>query len=181
MWTRVPSDIDAKTHLVHLRRGVKITQADISVSADEAQATGLDFSNTKWIFTGKVHIRAESQGDLRSDTATVEFKNNVLARAYVTGSPAQFEQIQSTTGLPAKGHASNIDYDVVGGTIKLTGEAWLFDGPHKMEAPSITYSVRESQIQGDVNPAQGGRVHLTIVPKSDSGSAPDANAGTRKP
>ena len=54
------TDIDSKTHLVYLRHGVKITQGDISVSADDAQATGLDFNNTKWLFTGKVHIRAET-------------------------------------------------------------------------------------------------------------------------
>jgi lipopolysaccharide transport protein LptA len=182
------TDIDSKSHLIYLRRGVKITQGDISVSADDAQATGLDFNNTKWIFTGKVHIRAESQGDLHSDKANVDFTNNVLTRANVTGSPAQFEQTQSTTGTLAKGHASNIDYDVVAGTITLRGDAWLFDGPQKMDAPSITYNVREKHLQGESAATPGGpRVHMTIAPKGEAGSGPapaaghDANAGTGKP
>jgi len=186
------TDIDSKSHLVYLRHGVKITQGDISVSADDAQATGLDFNNTKWTFTGKVHIRAESQGDLHSDKANVDFSNNVLTHAVVTGSPAQFEQTQSTTGTLAKGHASNIDYDVVAGTITLRGDAFLFDGPQKMDAPSITYNVREKHLQGESGTTPGGpRVHMTIVPKGESGSAPnpaaapaaghDANAGTGKP
>jgi lipopolysaccharide transport protein LptA len=184
------TDVDSKSHRVYLRRGVKITQGDISVSADDAQATGLDFNNTKWVFTGKVHIRSESQGDLHSDKANVDFSNNVLSRAIATGSPAEFEQTQSTTGTLAKGHASNIDYDVVAGTITLTGDAWLFDGPQRMDAPSIIYNVREKHVQGNSGATSGGRrVHMTIVPKSDPGSAPNSapaadpepRAGTAKP
>ena len=64
------------------------------------------------MFTGKVHVRAESQGDLHSDHATLEIINGELASALVTGSPAQFEQTRSTTGRLVKGHATTIDYDV---------------------------------------------------------------------
>ena len=106
--------MDEKTHLMTWSRGVKISRCDISVSADSAQATGQDFENSKWVFTGMVHVRTESQGDLHSDQATVEFSNKLLARAIATGSPAQFEQTPSAAGTPVKGHASTIDYDVAG-------------------------------------------------------------------
>ncbi len=124
------TDVDYQTHLLNLRGGVTISVSarrpqdfaacDLSVSADSAQATGLDFNNSKWVFTGKVHVRTQSQGELHSDRASVQFSNNLLARAIVTGSPAQFAQTPSTSGTPAKGHATGIDYDVAAGTIKLT-------------------------------------------------------------
>lgn len=183
-----PTEVDYQTHLLNMRGGVKITVAarrpedfaacDVSVSADSAQATGLDFNNSKWLFTGKVYVRTQSQGQLHSDRASVEFSNNLLARAIVTGSPAQFEQAPTAAGTPAKGHASTIDYDVVAGTVKLTGDAWLARGDSKMEAPSITYNVRDKEVEGQNGAVPGSRVHMTIVPKSNSGSAP---AGTDKP
>ncbi|HTY94664.1 MAG TPA: LptA/OstA family protein [Steroidobacteraceae bacterium] len=175
-----PAEMDYQTHLINMRGGVKISRCDVSVSADSAQATGLDFNNSKWVFTGKVHVRTESQGDLYADRASVEFSNNVLARALVSGSPAQFEQAQAATGTPATGHAGTIDYDVLAGTVKLTGDAWLARGDSKMDAPSITYNVREKQIEGENGAVPGGRVHMTIVPHSDAGSAPTP-AGQARP
>jgi lipopolysaccharide transport protein LptA len=168
-----PTEMDYQTHLLNWRGGVRISRCDVSIAAESAQATGLDFDNSKWVFTGKVHIRTEAQGDLYSDRATVEFSNKVLARATVTGTPAQFEQTQSTTLPPVKGHAGSIDYDVLAGTVKLAGEAWLTRGDSKMDAPSITYNVRDRQLAGGIGSSPDGRVHMTIVPKPDAGSAPE--------
>jgi lipopolysaccharide transport protein LptA len=167
-----PAEMDYQTHLLNFRGGVKISRCDVTVAAESAQATGTDFDNSKWVFTGKVHVRTEAQGDLYSDRATVEFVNKVLARATVTGTPAQFEQTQSTSAPPVKGHAGSIDYDVVAGTVKLAGEAWLTRGDSKMDAPSITYNVRDRKLEGGIGTSPDGRVHMTIVPKSDAGSAP---------
>jgi lipopolysaccharide transport protein LptA len=172
-----PADLDARTHLINMHDGVKISQCDISISADNAQATGLDFNNSRWIFTGKVHVRSESQGDLQSDQATVEFSNNVLARAIVTGSPAQFVQTASPAGGLIRGHATTIDYEVLAGTVTLAGDAWLTRNDNKMDAPSITYDVRKGQIVGEVGTTQGGRVHMTIMPKSEPGSATSSAPG----
>jgi lipopolysaccharide transport protein LptA len=167
-----PAEMDYQTHLLNFRGGVKISRCDVTVAAESAQATGTDFDNSKWVFIGKVHIRTEAQGDLYSDRATVQFVNKVLAHATVTGSPAQFEQIQSTSLPPVKGHAGSIDYDVVAGTVKLAGEAWLTRGESKMDAPSITYNVRDRKLEGGIGTSPDGRVHMTIVPKPDAGSAP---------
>jgi len=164
--------LDYKTHLMHLRGDVKISQGDISVIADEAQATSqsADAKSSHWVFTGKVHVRAESQGDLHSDVATLEIVDSALASAHVTGSPAQFEQTRSTTGRLVRGHASVIDYDVVHGLVKLNGDAWLTDDQNTddIKAPTITYNVRDRQIQGESSTVPGARVHMVVVPKSSA-------------
>jgi lipopolysaccharide transport protein LptA len=199
-----PTDVDYQTHLINLRGGVKISQTalhpedsaacDVSVAAESAQATGIDFNNSKWVFNGKVHIQAESQGELHSDRASVEFTNNVLARAIVTGSPAQFQQTRSTAGRLVKGEAATIDYEVAAGTVKLIGDkvignAWLTDdhSDGDIHSPTITYNIRGKRLEGDAGTAPGARVHMTITPKGDLGasvgSAPTATGSgpERKP
>jgi lipopolysaccharide transport protein LptA len=173
-------DLDRKTNLMHLRGEVKIAQGDISVAADAAEVTAMaDYKNSHWVFTGNVHVRAEREGDLRADRATVEIINSALASAHATGSPAQFEQNHAKNGDAAKGHSDTADYDVVAGTVKLSGDAFLSlsDGQNIIKAPSITYNVRDRQIQGEGDPVAGVRGHMTLTPKSGH----DANAGTAKP
>lgn len=177
LWeARGPFVMDTQTQHIHLRGDVKISQGEISVAADEAEAvsTSADSKNSHWVFTGKVHVRAESQGDLHSDHATLEIINGELASALVTGSPAQFEQTRSTTGRLVKGHADAINYDVGSAVVKLTGDAWLTDDRNEndMKACEITYNVRDRQIQGQSDRCPGGQVHMTVIPRSVPGSAP---------
>jgi lipopolysaccharide transport protein LptA len=173
-------DYDYKTHLMHLRGNVKISSGDTSIAADEAQVTGQDPKNYRWVFTGKVHVRSESQGDVRGDRATVEITQGELANALVTGSPAQFEQTRSNTDRLVMGHATTVDYDVAAGTVTLTGDALLTDdrNENEMSSPSITYNVRDRRIESDAGATVGGRVHMRILPKASpgtaSGSAPSA-------
>jgi lipopolysaccharide transport protein LptA len=180
-WSAQKFDGDYMTHLTHLRGDVKISQGDISITADEAQgqATSQDSKSWHWVFTGKVHVRAENQGDLRADRGVVEIVKGVLASALVTGSPATFEQIHSTTGRLIKGHAATIDYEVTAGTVKLTGEAFLSDdqNANDMHSPSITYNVRDRRIEGDVGSETGGRVRMRITPKTGPGARTGAAAG----
>jgi lipopolysaccharide transport protein LptA len=163
-------EADYKTQVTHLRGDVKISQGDISVTADEAQgqATSKDSKSYHWVFTGKVHVRAESQGDLRADRGIVEIVNGALASALVTGSPATFEQTRSTSDRLIKGHAATIDYEVAAGAVKLTGDAFLSDqqNDNDMHSPTIIYNVRDRRIEGDVGGDAGGRVRMRITPKT---------------
>jgi len=176
-WEAQSWDFDYNTRVMHLHNDVKISQGEMSVAADEAVAnTASEKSrNSHWVFTGNVHVRAESQGDLHADRATVEIINGVLVSAFVTGSPAQFQQTRSTTDRLVKGHAATINYDVAAATVKLTGDAagdaWLSEdnSDNAIHSPSITYNVRARRIEGDAGSAAGGRVHMTITPKAGSG------------
>lgn len=173
-------DLDYKTNVLHLSGDVKISQADISVAADAAEVTyKTDSKNSHWVFTGNVHVRAEREGDLRADRATVEIVKSVLASAHATGSPAQFEQTHAKNGDLAKGHSNSADYDVGAGTVTLTGDAvlTLSDGQNTLKGPSITYHLREQNIQITSDAKSGERSHMSITPKSGH----DANAGTGKP
>jgi lipopolysaccharide transport protein LptA len=159
------TEIDGKTQETVLTQ-VTITQGDLSIRADRAQgkATGANFENSRWVFSGNVHIQALQHGTLLSDEAVVDFHDNQVARAVATGHPAQFEQTSSETGVLARGHANTIDYEVPAATMRLSDEAWLTYGPYEMDGPLIVYNIDEQKLVGSQNDA-GNRVHLTIVPQ----------------
>ncbi len=186
-WSARSWALDYKTRVMHLHGDVKISQGDMSVAADEAEATTTseDSRNQHWVFTGNVHVRAEKQGNLLADHATVEITNGALASADVSGSPAQFEQTRAMAGRLVQGHAAAIHYDVAAATVKLTGDALLSDvrnDNNDMHGPTITYNIRDQRLMGDSSGVADGRVDMTITPKTLSGKAThDSSAPPGKP
>src|SRR6267154_4337734 len=90
------SELDYKNNNLSFRK-VRISQGNMSVAADQAQATGLDFENSRWVFRGNVKITME-QGQLTSDEAEVTFAKKLLSRAIINGKPAVFEQRIAKSG-----------------------------------------------------------------------------------
>jgi lipopolysaccharide transport protein LptA len=170
------SEIDAKTNAL-VFTNVIISQGDMRVQAEHARATGLNFANSRWNFEGNVRIDAEQRGSLRSDQAVVEFKDNHIARATITGKPAAFEQRRANSDQIARGHADQILYDVNDGTVRLTDEAWLSDGQNEISGPLLVYNIREQQIQAvaSAGAAAGSdqRVHISITPHGPATGKPD--------
>jgi lipopolysaccharide transport protein LptA len=159
------SDVDYKTHTYTFEK-VVISQGTMRVQADHARATGLDFANSHWTFDGHVHIDAEPRGNLRSDQAVVEFKDNRIARATVTGKPAEFEQRRAESQQLARGHADQIVYDVNDGTVRLTNDAWLSDGQNEISGPLLVYNINQQRVQAGSESGSDQRVHITIAPQT---------------
>src|SRR3569833_1240086 len=148
-------------------KDVVITQGETKVQADRAHATGLeDFDNSHWTIEGNVRITGEQHGSLKSDVAVVEFKNKYISKATATGNPAEFEQKRTDIDEVAKGRAHEIVYNVSDGTVRLSNEAWVFDGRNAMSADQIVYSIREQHLQGTSNANSGGPVRITIDPNA---------------
>jgi lipopolysaccharide transport protein LptA len=179
------SEIDARTNAL-VFRNVVISQGNMRVQAEHAHATGLNFANSRWDFDGNVRIDAEQHGNLRSDQAVVEFRDNHIARATITGKPAEFEQKRANSDAVARGHADEILYDLNDGTVKLTDDAWLSDGQNEISGPLLVYNIREQHIQAVAAPNApvGGeqRVHISIVPHATgSGRAEPARPDAARP
>jgi lipopolysaccharide transport protein LptA len=156
------SRIDYKGDTVDFQN-VTITQGETKVQADRAHATGLDnFDNSHWTFEGNVRINGEQHGSLKSDAAVVEFRNNYISKATVTGNPAEFEQKRTDTDEVARGHAREIEYNVSDGTVRLSNDAWIWDGHNALSASELVYNIREQHVQAAAQP--GNQVHLTIDP-----------------
>src|SRR6185437_12313738 len=137
-------ELDYHTNTVVFTQ-IVVSQGATRVRAEHAHATGLNFENSRWTFQGNVQIDAPPRGSLRSEQATVEFRDNRIAGVTITGNPAQFEQQRADDLGMEKGHADQIVYDVNQGTVLLTNDAWISDGRNEMSAPSISYSIREQK------------------------------------
>jgi lipopolysaccharide transport protein LptA len=151
-----------------------ITAATPRVAATQARATGLDFEDSTWSFTGAVRINVDG-GALRSDDATVKFGANRVSSARIRGAPAEFEQA-GAGGEMARGRATTIEYDVAAGTVKLIGDAWLSDGRNEIRGQQLTYDVRGQRVQSGTRPGQSDRVQITIRPR-EAGNGPAAPSG----
>jgi lipopolysaccharide transport protein LptA len=184
-WDAASVDGDFKTHMMHLK-DVVIKYGTMTVRADEADATGTDFQNSHWTFEGNVRINAEPRGNLRSDQAVVEFRDNHLVKATVTGKPAEFEQKRADSDQITHGRADEIVYDVNDGTVRLSNDAWLSDGQNEISGPVLVYNLREEHVQATAAPGTGQRVHITINPRDNSTTskpqpAPESNKPEPKP
>jgi lipopolysaccharide export system protein LptA len=162
-------DVDYRNHETVLIEAT-ITQGDRSVRADRVvgKADGLDFRDSRWVFTGNVQMHAQqgaSSGVLSSDRAVVDFRNNELVHAVATGQPAHFEQTASDTGVLARAHADTIDYQVPAATLRLTSNAWLLYGTTEVTAHEVVYNIDTQKMEGASGGASGERVHITIVPQ----------------
>lgn len=72
-------------------RGVSIAQADLSVRADAAESSSLDFADSTWTFTGNVRF-ASADTRLHAQHATLKFASQELTTANLDGAPLVFEQ-----------------------------------------------------------------------------------------
>jgi lipopolysaccharide transport protein LptA len=147
---------------------VRIAQGAMSVAADQAQASGLDFENSShWVFRGNVKIAMEG-GQLISDEADVTFAKKLLAKAIANGNPATFEQRIVKTGKVAHGRAETIDYDVTKGMVHLSKNAWVSDGDREIQGESLTYNVLTQTIRAESAEQGSPRVHIIITPPAKS-------------
>lgn len=166
-----PIQLDAASTEVDYRnnnivfRDVIISQGDLKVEAERAEANSLDFENGRWTFSGNVRINLQQRGNLQSDRAIVEFRNNLISRAVITGTPAVFQQQNSVSNLTARGRASAIAYEVDAGTVRLSDNAWLTDGRNEISGPVLIYNIKEERVQAASQAGASDRVRITILPK----------------
>jgi len=156
------SEMDLKNNNVIFHKA-RISQGNMSIAADQAQGSGLDFENSHWAFRGNVKIIME-QGMLASDEADVMFAKKLLSKAVVNGKPAVFEQKLAKLGKTAKGHADSIDYDVTKGVVHFSKNAWLSDGEREIQGESLKYNVLTQTISAEASEQASQRVHIIITP-----------------
>ena len=76
-----PSSFDYKNSRL-VFHSVRISQGAMSIEADEGTATGLDFKESNWLFTGHVRITVPD-GSLQSDEARISFAANLLSLIHI--------------------------------------------------------------------------------------------------
>lgn len=156
------SDFDYQNNVLVFNE-ITIVQGDIRIKAQRAVASGLDFEDSSWEFSGAVTI-TNSEAGLGSDVARVRFAGGEVQSATVTGAPATFEQRRKEK--LTQGRAHRIDYDLGRGTVELAGDAWLTDGRNEVTGATLVYSTETQRIISDKP------VVFTINPSEKSPATP---------
>ncbi|MBM2854158.1 MAG: hypothetical protein HW417_1086 [Steroidobacteraceae bacterium] len=136
------SDFDYKNSVL-VFNDVTIVQGAVRITAQRARASGLDFDDSGWEFSGSVRIKL-ADGALASDTARVRFAKGEIQSATVTGTPATFEQRREAQ--LSQGRGNRIDYDLDRGTVELAGDAWISDGRNEITGATLVYSTGTQRV-----------------------------------
>ncbi len=154
------TDFDLKNNLL-VFHFVRIAQGGLAIEADDANATGLDFKESHWLFHGNVRITIPD-GLLTSDEARIAFAANLISAAEITGAPARFSQ-KREKGM-ACGRARRIEYQPVTGTVRLTEDAWLSDSNHEINAQTLVYNMNDQRVLANPEEQGSQSVRITINP-----------------
>lgn len=153
-------------------RGLHIAQGDFAIEADEAVASDLDFNRSEWNFNGNVRIGLDT-ATIESTHAEVVFETHELLVVELTGDPAEFQDRNAERGDPILGGAEVLRYDSAERTLRMTGGAWLSEGPNEFSGCDLIYDIDEKKITSGSSEC-GEPVVISILPPADDADDADA-------
>jgi len=158
------TDYDGKNSML-MFRGLRLTQGNIGVEADEGRATKLDFEDSVWRFSGNVVIDTEN-GHIECDTADLMFRNHQLQVASITGSPATFEIQRPETTETTYAEAGLLNYNFETGVVEFSENAIITEGGNQISSNYLIYNIAEQRISAYPAGDDGERVKIKYTPKA---------------
>ncbi|MEM9403165.1 MAG: LptA/OstA family protein [Pseudomonadota bacterium] len=159
-------DTDIDSNMMTFR-GLRLNQGLMSIEADTGRASKLDFNDSVWQLAGNVSIVVED-GRIDCEAANLEFGNNQLRIASISGEPATFELTRGEVTTFAE--AEILRYDLEAEAIEFSGNAKIVEGGNQIASGFLVYNIRERRIQAQGSEGDDGKVKITFTP---SGETPD--------
>ena len=169
---RLPMDIDADNTTIDGKNsmiifsGLRLTQGQVSIEADEGRATRMELEDSSWHFTGNVIIDIGA-GRIQCDAAELFFDEFRLKQATVTGSPAIYDLKRPGTDEVTHAESGRLFYDVDQGVIEFSGQATITEGGNQISSNMLVYNIAEQRINADSTGEEDGRVRITYTPAND--------------
>jgi len=130
--------VDRSTNLFRAVRP-QITQGNLSIEADEAVGTSIDFSErSEWRFTGNVRIAVDT-AVIEAASAVFTFDDARLSRGELVGMPVRFSDFDEVRQTPIQGRAQRMSYDYVARTLRMTEDAWVQRGQIEVLGCDLIY------------------------------------------
>jgi lipopolysaccharide transport protein LptA len=158
------TDYDGKNSML-MFKGLRLTQGNIGVNADEGRATKLDFEDSDWHFSGNVVIETEN-GRIECDTADLHFSNHQLRVATIVGAPATFEMRRPESEETTYAEAGRVKYNFELGIVEFSDNATITEGGNQISSNYLVYNIAEQRISAQSAGADGERVKITYTPRS---------------
>lgn len=156
------TNYDGKSSML-MFKGLRLTQGNIGIVADEGRATQLDFEDSVWHFSGNVVIDVEN-GHMESDTADLEFSGYELRLATITGTPATFEMQRPGNEQATYAEAGRLVYNFDEGVIEFSDEATITEGGNQISSSYLVYNIREQRINASSGGEGDPKVRITYTP-----------------
>jgi lipopolysaccharide export system protein LptA len=186
---RLPISLDADStnydgkNSMLMFRGLRLSQGNIGIEADEGRASNLDFEDSVWQFSGNVIIDVEN-GHIECDTADLQFANHQLSLATIGGTPATFELKRPGSEETTYAEAGKLRYDLTSGVIEFSDNATITEGGNKISSNYLIYDIVEQRINAHGSPDGDGKVRIIYTPQGATDNAieesveePGADAG----
>lgn len=155
------TNYDGKSSML-MFRGLKLSQGNIGIEADEGRASKLDFQDSVWQFSGRVIIDVEN-GHIEADSADLQFSDHQLKLATIEGSPATFELKRPGSDEVTYAEAGRLKYNLATGIIEFSDEAKITESGNQISSSFLVYNIAEQRINaqssGDEN-----KVKITYTP-----------------
>jgi lipopolysaccharide transport protein LptA len=155
------TDYDGKNSMLTFR-GLKLSQGNIGIQADEGRATKLDFEDSMWEFTGHVIIDVEN-GHIEADAANLQFADHQLILATIDGSPATFELTRPGSDEITYAEAGRLKYNLATGIIEFSDEAKITENGNQITSSYLVYNITERRINAQSS-GDGNKVKMTYTP-----------------
>jgi lipopolysaccharide transport protein LptA len=156
------TDYDGKNSMM-MFRGLRLSQGQIGVVADEGRASKLDFQDSVWRFEGNVIIDVEN-GHIECDSADLQFIGHTLRLATVEGSPATFELQRPESDEVTYAEAGRLEYDLGTGIVEFSENAVITEGGNQISSSFLIYNIPEQRINAQSSGDGDEKVKITYTP-----------------
>jgi lipopolysaccharide export system protein LptA len=168
------TDYDGKNSML-MFKGLKLSQGNIGIEADEGRASKLDFEDSVWRFSGNVIIDVEN-GHIECQSADLQFLEHQLIVADIVGAPATFEMTREGSDETTYAEAGILRYDLKAGTIEFSEDATITEGGNQISSSYLVYNILEQRINAQSSGDGENRVKIVYTPRDPDAGADDTDA-----
>ncbi len=165
------TDYDGKSSMLRFT-GLRLSQGNMGVVADEGLATKLDFEDSVWRFDGNVVIDTEN-GRIECDSADLTFSEHELKLAIIEGSKATFEMTRPGGTEVTYAEARRLRYDLATATIEFSGDAVITEGGNEIASEFLAYDILERRIKAVSSGETEDKVRIRYTPPPEGAESAD--------
>ncbi|MFT5501467.1 MAG: lipopolysaccharide export system protein LptA [Woeseiaceae bacterium] len=173
------TDYDGKSSML-MFTGLRLTQGNIGIQANEGRASKLDFEDSVWHFSGNVIIDVEN-GHIECEVADLSFSGHELHIAIITGSPATFEMQRPDSEETTYAEAGRLEYDFSSGVVTFSEQATITEGGNQISSAYLVYNITEQRINAQSGGDGDPKVRITYTPGATDDLIPDFDAENEEP
>lgn len=183
---RLPISLDADStyydgkNSMLMFQGLRLSQGQIGVQADEGRASKLDFKDSIWHFEGNVIIDVED-GHIECDSADLRFTDHTLRFASIRGSPATFEFKRPGSDEVTYAEAGRLEYDLVDSVVEFSENAIITEGGNQISSSYLVYNILERRINAQSSGDGDEKVKITYTPTKVDPPSEDVEPGDENP